>query len=139
MFFFAERGSNASRHGDVFFDGLVEEIGDGVALVSILEGRLVVALAFTFGAGEVEVGEELHLDLLEAIAETALAASGSGVEGEVAGLESSRFGFGGEGEKLADGLEGSEVDGGGGFGGFGEGSLVDELDGVNTAFGEFQA
>ena len=130
MFFFWERAGSSLHinHGDEFFDGLVEDLGDGLALVLVVEGGLVVALAFAFGAGEVEVGEELHLDLFEAVAEAAFATASAGVEGEEAGLEGGGFGFGGEGEELANGFEGSEVDGGGGFGGFSEGSLVDELD-----------
>ena len=124
---------------DEFCNGEVENVGDVVVAVFVFEGGEVIALSFAFGAGEVEVGEELHFDFFEAVAETAFAATSAGVEGEEARLEAGGFGIGGEGEELSDGFEGSEVDGGGRLGGFGEGSLVDELDGVDAAFGELEA
>jgi len=86
--------------------------------------------AIALGAGEVEVGEELHFDFLEAVSGAALAAAGAGVEGEVAGGEVVGFGGGGLSEELADVLEGAEEDGGGGARGAGEGGLVDEFDAV---------
>ena len=110
-----------------FGGGELENLSDGAAVKCDVLGGLGEAGAFALGAGEVEVGEKLHFDLFEAVAGTALAASGAGVEGKVSGGEFAGFGGGGEGEELADVLEGAEEDGGSGTRGAGERGLVDEL------------
>ncbi len=52
--------------------------------------------AAALGAGEVEIGEELHLYFFETISGAALTATGTGVEGKVAGREFANLGSGRE-------------------------------------------
>ena len=87
-----------------------------------------VALAVAVGAGDVEVGEKLHFDLFETVSGAAVAAAGTGVEGEETGVEITGLGLGSAGEELADGIEGTEENGGSGARGSGDGGLIDELD-----------
>ncbi len=57
----AIRGTGAKKaHG--VLDGHVEHVGDVLALVADLERLAVVALAVADLAGDVDVGEEVHLD-----------------------------------------------------------------------------
>ena len=100
---------------------------DGFSLIEELQGGGFVAFALAVGASDVEVGEELHFDFLEAVAGAAVAAAIAGVEGEEAGLCVGGLCFGGAGEELADGIEGSEEDGGRGARGAGDGGLIDEF------------
>ena len=109
-------------------DGEIEDVGDRFSAVVEVEGGGFVAAAVAVRAGDVEVGEELHFDLFEAVAGAAVAAAVAGVEGEEAGVEAAGFGVRGAGEELADGIEGAEEDGGRGARGAGDGGLVDELD-----------
>ena len=93
-----------------------------------VESGGLVAFAITVRAGDIEVGEELHLDFFEAVPGAAVTAAGPGVKGKEAGGEIEGLRFGGEGEKLADGIEGTEKDRWGGARGAGDGGLIDELD-----------
>src|SRR5256712_13010423 len=63
-------------------DGHPEHRGDGLALVVDPEGLAVVALAAADLAGDVHVGEELHLDLDDPVAGARFAASSFHVERE---------------------------------------------------------
>ena len=65
-------------------DGHLEHVRDGLALVVDLEGLAVVALALADLARDVDVGQELHLDLQDAVALAVLAASALDVEAEAA-------------------------------------------------------
>jgi hypothetical protein len=56
-------------------DGHGEDVGDGLAAVLHFEGFAVVALALADLALDEDVGEEVHLDLLEALALAGLAAA----------------------------------------------------------------
>ena len=62
----------------------------------------LVASPLTLRAADEDVAEELHLDLLEAVAPTALAAAGAGVERKVPAVSPRGLGVSVSGEKLAD-------------------------------------
>ena len=74
-----------------------------------LQRFAVVALALADVAGDVDVGQEVHLDLDDAVALAGLAAAALDVEGEAAGLVAARLGFGQAGEPVADRREGAGV------------------------------
>ena len=114
--------------GDGIDDGEIEDVVDGFSAVVEVEGGGFVALAVAVRAGDVEIGEELHFDFFEAVSGAAVAAAGSGVEGEEAGAQLAGLGLGSAGEKLADGIEGTEENGGRGARGAGDGGLIDEFD-----------
>src|SRR5260370_723170 len=61
-----------------------------------------VALALADVAGDVDVGQEVHLDLDDAVALAGLAASALDVEGEAAGLVAARLGLRQAREPFAD-------------------------------------
>ena len=105
-------GRDVPEELDRLADGHVEHIGDGLALVGDLERLAVVAGAATDLARDVDIGEEVHLDLDDAVAPTSLAAAAADVEGEAAGLVASHAGLGGLGEELADLVEDAGVGGG---------------------------
>ena len=69
----------------------------------------VVALALADVAGDVDVGQEVHLDLDDAVALAGLAAAALDVEGEAAGLVAARLGFRQAGEPFADRREGAGI------------------------------
>ena len=92
-----------------FLDGHVEHVGDGLVLELDLERLAVVALALAHIAGDVDVGQEVHLDLDDAVALAGFAAAALDVEGEAARLVAARLGFGQAGEPFADGREGAGV------------------------------
>jgi hypothetical protein len=66
-------------------DRHVEHVGDRLALEQHLQRLAVVALALAHLAGDVDVGQEVHLDLDDAVALAGLAAAALDVEGEAAG------------------------------------------------------
>ena len=127
------------RHGgeeiDAFFDGHVEHIGDGLALEGDIERFAVVALAVADVAGDVDIGQEVHLDLDDAIALAGFAAAALDVEREAAGLVAARLGFRQAGEPVADRREGAGVGGGVGARGAADRRLVD----VDDLVDEFEA
>src|SRR5690606_17942812 len=83
-----ERGELVAddRHGgeefDAFVDRHVEHVGDRLALELHFERLPVVALALADVAGDINVGQEVHFDLEDAIALTFFAAATLDVEGE---------------------------------------------------------
>ena len=89
----------------------VEHVGDRLVLELHLQRLAVVALALAFLAGDVDVGQEVHLDLDDAVALAGLAAPALDVEGEAARLVAARLGLGQAREPLADGREGAGVGG----------------------------
>ncbi len=111
-----------------FADGHVEDVVDVLALVLHLEHGGLVAGAVAFFAGELDVGEELHLDGDGAVAFADVAAAAGHVEGERAGGEVLAAGVGLRGEELADGVEGLDVGDGVGARRAADGRLVDEYD-----------
>ena len=62
-------------------------------------------------AGDVDVGQEVHLDLDDAVALAGLAAAALDVEGEAAGLVAARLGLRQAGEPVADRREGAGIGG----------------------------
>ena len=60
-------------------------------------------------AGDVDVGQEVHLDLDDAVALAGLAAAALDVEGEAARLVAARLGFRQAGEPVADRREGAGI------------------------------
>ena len=82
------------------------------------------APAVAVGAAQVDVGEELHLDMLEAVAAAARAAPVSGVEAEGAVGIAALFRFGRARVQGADGVEGADVACRVGAGGPADGRLV---------------
>ncbi len=85
-----------------FFDRHVEHVGDRLALEQHFERFAVVALALADVAGDVDVGQEVHLDLDDAVALAGLAAAALDVEREAARLVAARFRFRQAGEPFAD-------------------------------------
>src|SRR6185369_15703929 len=75
--------------------------------------------------GDVDVGEEVHLDLQQAVALACLAAAALDVEGEAAGLVAARLRLGQAGEPVADHGEGAGVGRGVGARGAADRRLVD--------------
>jgi hypothetical protein len=80
-------------------------------LNSDLQRLAVVALALADVALDVDVGQEVHLDLDDAVALAGLAAAALDVEGEAAGLVAARLRLGQPGEPVADRGEGAGVGG----------------------------
>jgi hypothetical protein len=69
---------------DALLDRHVEHVGDRLALELDLQRLAVVALALADVAGDVDVGQEVHLDLDDAVALAGLAAPALDVEREPA-------------------------------------------------------
>src|SRR5207244_7055103 len=80
----------------------VEHVGDRLALELDLQRLAIVALALAHIAGDIDVGQEVHLDLDDAVALTGLAAPALDVEREAARLVAARLGFRQAGEPFAD-------------------------------------
>jgi len=85
--------------------GHVEDVGDAFTLIFDFEGLGVVALALAGLAGDVDVGQEMHLDANLAVALAGFAAAAFDVEGESTGLVASGAGLFGTGENLANLVE----------------------------------
>jgi hypothetical protein len=93
-------------------DGHVEHLVDVLALVADLQRLAVVALALADVAGHVDVGQEVHLDLDDAVALAGLAAPALDVEAEAAGLVAAGARLlARSGEQLADRCEHAGVGG----------------------------
>src|SRR6185295_15376699 len=90
----------------------VENIGDRFMLEDDLQRLAVVAFALADVAGDVDVGQKMHLDLYDAIALALLAAAALDVEGEAARPIAARLRLRQAGEPLADRREGAGVGGG---------------------------
>ena len=67
-------------------DRHLQHVGDVLALVVDLQRLAVVALALADLARHVDVGQEVHLDLQDAVALARLAAAALDVEAEAPGL-----------------------------------------------------
>jgi hypothetical protein len=67
-------GGTALKNLHRVLDRHVEHVGDGEALELHLERFAVVAFAVAFLARDIDVGEEVHLDLDQAVALALLAA-----------------------------------------------------------------
>src|SRR5579883_3488857 len=98
-----------------------------MALELHLQGFAVVAAAAADVAGDVDIGQEVHFDTLEAVPLARLAAATLHVEAEAAGLAR----FGQHGIEIADRREETGVGGGVGARGAADRSLVDADDFVD--------
>ena len=72
----------------------------------------VVALAVTGIAGDIDIREEVHLDLDDAVTLAGFAAATLDVEGKPAGFITAGLGFGKPCEPIADGRESARIGGG---------------------------
>ena len=90
-------------------DGHIEDLGDRLALEQDLQGLAVVALALADVAGDVDVGQEVHLDLDQPVALAGFAAAALDVEAEATGLVPADFRLVGLREQLADLVEHARV------------------------------
>ena len=120
----ADSGDRLEQLGRLL-DVHVEHVGDRMALELHLQRLAVVARAVADVAGDVDVGQEVHLDLDEAVALARLAPSALDVEAEAAGLVAARLGLGQAGEPVADLGEGAGVGRGVGARGAADRRLVD--------------
>src|SRR5688500_366980 len=94
---------------DAFLNRHLKDIGNRLAFESYFQGLAVVALALALVALDIDVGQEVHLDLDDAVALAGLAAAALHVEGEAARLVAARLGFGQAGEPVADRRESAGV------------------------------
>ena len=104
----ADRGDGLEEFLGVF-DGHIEHIGDAEALEFNLERLAVIPAAIAFLARDVNIGEEVHLDLDQAVAVAGFAAAPFDIEAEPAGFIAARSGFGQAGEPIADQREAAGV------------------------------
>src|SRR4051812_16444751 len=120
----ADAGDRLEEVGRVLYRH-VEHVGDRPALELHLQSLAVVAGAVADVAGDVDVGQEVHLDLDQAVALARLAPATLDVEREAAGLVAARLAFGQAGEPVADLGEGAGVGGRVGARGAADRRLVD--------------
>ena len=102
-------GRDRLEEVDSLLDRHVEDLGNGLALVVHLEGLAVVPRAMADLAGNVDVGQEVHLDLDRSVAGARLAAPALDVEREASLLVAAHLGFGRLREQLADVIEDTGV------------------------------
>ena len=97
------------EHLERFIDCELEHVRDGVASELDLLDLARVARAVTHLAGHVHVGQEVHLDLDDAVALTRLAPPALHVEAEAPGLVTAHLGLGKAREQIAHVGEHSRV------------------------------
>ena len=100
-----DRGEEAGR----LAHGQLQHFVDVASLVAHLQRLAVVALAVAHVAGDVEVGQEMHLDLGDAVALAGLATAALDVEGEAPGVIPALACLGHAREQLPDGREQSRI------------------------------
>jgi len=91
--------------------GQVEDVGNGVAAVPHLEHLGAVALSAAFVAGDINVGQELHLDPFRALALAHGALAAGRIEREVPRREAGAPGLRHGRESLPDAVEESDIRG----------------------------
>ncbi len=119
-----DRGDGVEE-AEGLLDRHVEHLGDRLALVVDLQRLPVVAGAVAHLAGDVDVGQEVHLDLDGAVAGARLAAPALDVEAEAPGLVAAHLGLGRGREQLAHVVEDAGVGGRVGARGAADRRLVD--------------
>src|SRR3954468_1610976 len=97
------------EEGQCIFHRLLENVGDAQSAEADFQGLPVVALPFTDIARDIDIGQEVHLDLDQAVALARLAASTFDVERESPRAVSADLGFRQLGEELANRSEKSRV------------------------------
>jgi hypothetical protein len=80
----------------------IQHIGNGFALEQHFQRFAVIALALAGFAGDIDIGQKVHLDLQHPIALTGLAPPALDVEGKPPRLIAARLGFGQAREPVAD-------------------------------------
>ena len=85
--------------------GHLQHFLDAASLVADLQCLAVVALAVADVAGHVHVGQEVHLDLDQAVALTGLAAPAADIEGKTSGFVAACARFRHAGKQFADRCE----------------------------------
>ena len=103
----------------------LQHLVDVFALIAHLQGLPVVALALAHLAGDVDVGQEMHLNLQKAVAGAGLTPAAPDVEGKPARAVAPAFGVLCGGEQLPDVVEKPGVGGRVGAGRAANGRLVD--------------
>src|SRR5437867_2061091 len=133
------QGSQATREAglggeevDRLVDRHLEHVAHAPAAKPHAEDVCAVAPPLALGAGDVHVFEEVHLELLEAVALTRLAAPARHVEGERAGVEAERLRPRERREELADLVERLHVGDRVGAGGAPDRFLIDEADALQV-------
>jgi hypothetical protein len=91
--------------------GHVQHVGDALAAELHLQRFAVVALALAGVAGDVDVGQEVHLDLDDAVALAGLAAAAFTLKEKRPGLVAARAAVRQLGEPVADGGEEAGIGG----------------------------
>ena len=102
---------NRAEERHAFLHGHVKNIGDRFVLEQYFQRLSVVALALAHVALDVDVGQEVHFDLDDAVALAGFAAAALDVEREAPGLVAAGAGFGQAGEPVADRREGAGIGG----------------------------
>ena len=117
--------------GQIFKEGQglvhrhLQHLVDVLALVAHLQRLPVVPPALAHLAGDIDIGQKVHLDLDEPVAGTGLAPAAPGVEGEASRAIAPAFGVGGGGKQVPDIVEQAGIGGGVGAGRAANGGLVD--------------
>ncbi len=120
------------EEGGRLLDGHVQDLGNVLSLVADVQGVRVEALPVADVAGDVDVGQEVHLDPDGAVSLAVLAAAALHVEAEASGLPAPGLGFRQGGEEVPDVGEDPDVGGGVRAGGPADGALVDVDDLVDV-------
>src|SRR5579862_1798356 len=116
----------AGKEAQRLAHGHLQDVVDALVLVVNLQRRGLVARAAALFAGQLDVGEELHLDGDGAVAFADVATATGNIEGEVAGGIAATLRLRLRGEELADGVEGLDVGDRVGAGRASNGRLIDE-------------
>ena len=88
-----------------------QHLADVLALPARAAGLGIEARSAAFLARHFDVGQNVHLDALAALALAARAASAGCVKGKTPGIPAAHTGFGGVGEQLADGVPKADIGG----------------------------
>src|SRR5690606_27974358 len=92
-----------------FIDRHFENVGDGLVLELYFQRFAVVAVPVAGVAFHIDIRQEMHLDLDDAVALTGFAAPAFYIEGEAARLVAARAALRQFGEPVADECEGTRI------------------------------
>ena len=106
----------------------IKNFGNIFAFVFDFESFVIITLAVTIGAGDVDVGEEVHFDFVDAVALAMLATTAFDVERETTSFVAAELGLGLGGVETADSSKDTSVGGGVATRGATDGGLVDDDD-----------
>ena len=100
--------ANGGDGGEEFlglFHRHVQNVGDGFAAKLHIQRFAIIALALAGIAGDINIGQEVHLNLDDAIALAGLTPPALHIEAEATGLVAARAGFRQFAEPIANGRE----------------------------------